>query len=507
MSLQRHLTLLLSATTAVALALPLVFVLRTMTQTIWAQMDAEIEGIIVAAGHIFVEEVEFALGIDWDEEADGVHKDRIEGPLLPDDFAVTLAPEYEWLARNPDGSVLGVTSGFPKAHPPLVEHDELTLEDSHLEDGAPARLATTIIYYVDESLEPDIARKLHGPIADRDWRVGARPAFQGFDLHQYPKEVAVARSIEPELASIRRIRWMLALCWLFASLSSIPVVMLAVRRALRPVAEVSEHFAELDGPSLGHPLELGTPVPEEIAPLVEQAESWRERLLGVYEREKRFSADAAHELLSPVAALRATLEVAFLDRRAEGIPEEARRAASQCVDMTISMQSTVEALLELASMEKNGATGMIPGVDLDALIEESLDPLRTRLGARGLRVVTENCKGSAVTTDPILAQRVMGNLLSNAVEYACMGSVIRIEHYAGPGTPSLRVANDFHPQSGHLQAHAMELFWRSSPSHESEVHHAGLGLPLAKACAEALGGGLQIEVEGSRFTATFELAV
>ena len=200
-------------------------------------------------------------------------------------------------------------------------------------------------------------------------------------------------------------------------------------------------------------------------------------------RQERFLADAAHELRTPIAAIRATAEV--------GVGAGSEMALERVVDLTEGASVLTDDLLTLARMDAERFTLQTEPVRLDLLVEAAInDDAAFRLRATQ----------SVVEVDPLLASRAIGNLLNNArlhgnataekpADVVVAGDVVQIRDY-GPGLdPALGEA----------------LFERFGSRVGSPGH--GLGLPLARWIARAHGGDCVIDLtvdHGAAFTLRFD---
>jgi signal transduction histidine kinase len=255
-----------------------------------------------------------------------------------------------------------------------------------------------------------------------------------------------------------------------------------IGRHLRPVQRIAAQAGQIDTGALATPFPVAD-MPAELQPICLRLNESLDRLHGAFIREHRFSADVAHELRTPIAELRLLSEIAL---RFPKEKEDAARSFRDALDIARQMEAIVETLLEM--IEENAplpASSLIP-VDLEKVLQRAW-----RAGAAVAKrrnttwQMTEN-GGVTVLSEPAILERVLENLLANAVEYAPPESLVRVRIESLPDRAIVIVQN---PTTG-LEAgdltHLAEPFWRKDAS-RTQRHHAGLGLALVVCYARRLG--------------------
>lgn len=270
---------------------------------------------------------------------------------------------------------------------------------------------------------------------------------------------------------------------------------LALRFALRPLARVGEHAVEMGAASL-HERFAVEALPREIAPIVARLNDLMARLEEGFERERRFSGYLAHELRTPLAAIRSTSEVA-LKWPEQASPEDhvgiARLAAR--------LQQTVDGLLVLARAETLSSEIVREEVALRPLVEECAALHAERAKEREVALVPQLDETAALQTDARLLRIIVTNLIANAVEYAPPGSEVTLACRAADRF--FEVTNAAPTLSAEDIPHLFERLWRKDDARSDDAH-AGLGLSLAQSCAKALGLVLTAELD-SRGTLSVSL--
>jgi len=294
------------------------------------------------------------------------------------------------------------------------------------------------------------------------------------------------RSLDAALASTAEA---LALGGLLLFLGVPLLVGRAVRRGLRPLDEVAGQAARIDATSLGRRF-VTDEVPEELRPICGRLNDLLERLEASFDRERRFSADVAHELRTPIAELRSIAEVAL---RYPDAPAPPVRTFEDVLGAAVHMQELVTTLLTLARCESGRQPVSLEPVDLGRICHEVWAAHERVAADKGLRVWPGTVGLVMVDGDPVLVGSVVSNLISNAVEYTPPGGEItwRLDREAGHGIFVITNSN------ASLQAsdlpHLFERFWRKDDARTGATH-GGLGLSLTEAFVRLMGGQLRVEL-------------
>lgn len=282
------------------------------------------------------------------------------------------------------------------------------------------------------------------------------------------------------------------------------------RRALRPVGALRTAADRMSTADLSARLPTEFGVRDELTELAETFNGWLARLeasvgreRASVERERRFSADAAHELLTPLAALRNEAEVAL---RRERTPGRYREALSGVVAQAERLGETVQGLLRLARAERL-ARGDAERVDLAAVAESRTDAQRATADAKGVALTTVVPDGpvwAAAAEGPL--GDVVDNLVQNAVKYTPAGGRVEVAVRRDTGAAMLTVTDTGIGMVPDVAARAFERFYRADDPAVQAEPGSGLGLAVVRAVVEAYGGTVTAESEGlgtgSRVTVT-----
>ncbi|MBL0220796.1 MAG: HAMP domain-containing protein [Myxococcales bacterium] len=282
----------------------------------------------------------------------------------------------------------------------------------------------------------------------------------------------------------------------FGTLLCLAILVGVVRFGLAPVRSLAEAIAVLREGDLAVRLEAAA-TPRELRPVVERLDELLHRLAAAFTRERELTAEVAHELRTPLAGLRATLEVSL--SRDDRPVEKYRTALADCLAITRQTERLVETMLSLARLDASSAAPLTEPVELDELVREVLAQQAARAAERQLTVITELAPVTT-PTDRDKLRLVVHNLVDNAISYADAGGTIRVE-LAGP---TLRITNTGCTLASVDVAHVFERFWRGDAARSAGAH-AGLGLALCKKLVTLLGGTITAEVADGRFIATVRI--
>ena len=161
----------------------------------------------------------------------------------------------------------------------------------------------------------------------------------------------------------------------------------------------------------------------EVAELAAGFDAMLDRLQAAFEAQRRFVANASHELRTPLSVLRTEVDVTLSDPAAD--VEELRRMGAVVRDATRRADDLVAGLLMLARAESGAELGERAPVDLADLVVSALVTVRADASARGLRVLLRTTP-APTHGDPVLVERVVGNLLENAVRHNVTGGWLEV---------------------------------------------------------------------------------
>jgi two-component system sensor histidine kinase QseC len=256
------------------------------------------------------------------------------------------------------------------------------------------------------------------------------------------------------------------------------LLILAVTLALRPLQRLATQIASR-APDHLDPLPV-TGTPAEVRPLIERLNHLFGDLNRVLENERRFTADAAHELRTPLAALKTQAQVA---QGATG-PADQQRALAQIVVGCDRATHLVEQLLTLARLDAPPKEGLI-AVDLQAIAAEVLSALAGDTIQHGAAVsLTGQERVAVVQGDPVLLRVLLRNLIDNALRHTPPGTAISVDVDADATGTHLRVRDQ---GPGLTTAECHDVMQRFHRSPDALGEGSGLGLSIVQRIAELHG--------------------
>ncbi|HVU15487.1 MAG TPA: ATP-binding protein [Candidatus Didemnitutus sp.] len=260
-----------------------------------------------------------------------------------------------------------------------------------------------------------------------------------------------------------------------------------LRFLFRPLDRLAEQTRTVDAASLATRLPEEN-LPDELRPIAQRLNELFGRLESAFERERRVSADLAHELRTPIAELRTWSEGALKwpASRDPGIDRETLAIAEH-------MEAIVTQMLALARSERGTIPLVCEKIDLAELLERAWKPFQPQAETKGLSVRLE-LRPASCESDPVLLRSILNNLFDNAVSYTPPGGEIAIRCGARAGGVVVRVSNstvNFGPEDA---ARLFERFWRKEEA-RSGGQHVGLGLAIAQSFSKALGWEMSAALE------------
>ena len=329
-------------------------------------------------------------------------------------------------------------------------------------------------------------------VGDADWRVFATHGAE-HDIQVYVGELVEARD-DILRAVLRSTLWPMAVALPLLALA----LWWAVRRGVAPLRRLDEQLAARRPDAL-QPVVLDH-APSEMVPMLDALNALFGRIGTLMASERRFTADAAHELRTPIAAIRAQAQVALAEPDA-ALRRHALRATIEGCDRATRL---VEQLLMLSRLEAGTATAA-GVVDLGALARRVVGELAPAALARGQQLGLDAVDGARIAADETLLAVLLRNLVDNALRYSPDGA--RIEVRVGVDGDRVRLqVDDSGPGLPEADRRRLgERFFRVLGSGRSG---SGLGWSIVQRIAAVQGarvavsasglGGLAVDVDWAR---------
>lgn len=261
------------------------------------------------------------------------------------------------------------------------------------------------------------------------------------------------------------------------------------RRALQPIHALSERMETLSAHGLDQRIEMER-ADSEFRRIIRAFNAMMERLERSFRQANRFTADASHELKTPLAVMQGSIERA-LARSPAG--SEAQQAFSELLDEVVRQRRVLDALLLLSRADAGQLPIRRERLALSEMLESLLDDTELHAEPRGIAIRRDVTPGIDLSADPALLRRAIENLLSNAVKHNRDGGWIECRLSSGGGEAQLSIGNTGDPIPAAEREAVFQRFYRGGRATAHAPEGVGLGLALAREIVLAHGGTLALE--------------
>jgi signal transduction histidine kinase len=425
---------------------------------------------------------------------------RFDGNEIEMDFAGEAMPRYAssagqsgdaeyfvaWVREGSNWRVLERSESLKSdAWPPSALRDgPANIGDATLPSGLEGRAAM---------IEFSVSREHDEEGEQRGDKAAIAPAASAVPTPVVRLLVALPRAPLDHTLSI--VAWCIAGVGGALGLASLAASHWAVSRGLVPLGDLSRRVQSLDAYTLGARFETSG-LPAELRPIAEQLSALLARLQEAFEREKRFSAAASHELRTPIAELRMLLEVAASQPRTS---EEWSRTTATALGVLARAQSLCENLLRLS---RAGAAQAAPDVQACAevgpiLAEQTARAIAMHGGDARLVCIDSDC-GLVAHVDAATIASILGNLIDNALRHgsATLDDPVIVRARGDSSFVCIDITNPAPTLTLDDLAHLFEPFWRKDQS-KRNPDGFGLGLSVARTLSHAVGGELKASIDAA----------
>ena len=270
-------------------------------------------------------------------------------------------------------------------------------------------------------------------------------------------------------------------------------------RALRPVHAITAAARRASEQNLSERIALAGPA-DELKELADTFDAMLARLEAAFASQRRFVANASHELRTPLAVMRTAIDVTLA--KPERTPEQLEAMAAEVRQATEQAERLVEALLTLARSDRG--QGPRSALDVAVFAEDALEVAAPAIKAGSLRVTSALAPAAAVG-DPVLVERLVANLIDNAVRHNVADGWVEVSTGDSDGMAFISVANGGPVIEETEVASLFEPFRRLCPYQGAGAPSGvGLGLSIVQSVVTAhhgqvtarpqAGGGLAVLV-------------
>lgn len=318
-----------------------------------------------------------------------------------------------------------------------------------------------------------------------------------------PVTATVAISQGLMQASLRTLAWTMVI--------SLPVAIILAafgghrlaERALAPVNAITAKARQITVMRLEERLPVANP-DDEFGQLATVFNEVLGRLQESFERLRRFTSDASHEMRTPLTAMRSVGEVALHDHLQ---PDQYREVIGSMLEEGDRLTRLLESLLTLARSDQAHAPLLRKTIDVSELARETGELMRSLTEERDQTFTVETNASLMIEAEPDLLRQALVNLLDNAIKYTPLGGTICLSTYLAPSDEVIINVSDTGQGIGpEHQSKIFDRFYRVDKARARETGGVGLGLALARSAVELSGGRIELKSEpgkGSTFRVVF----
>ena len=374
------------------------------------------------------------------------------------------------------------------------------------EDRGPAADGDTVPAAIDfHDLRTTIAspRDDDAPFSVRGQRGAVRALTERLDVGTPPILLVATQPLRETSELLETARLAMLVTLPIALVFALVGGYLLARRALDPIAAMTMQAGDIDGRNLHGRLVVHN-ADDELGRLASTFNSVLARADQSLEQQRRFTADASHELRTPVALIRAEADVALAGGM-DGVAQY-REALAVIRDGSVQLSRIVNDLFLLARADAGQVTLTLKALYLDDVVTGTVHSLRSLAELKKVALTVRVPSEVPYRGDDEQLRRALRNLLENAVRYSHPGGAVHVELERDGSAYRISVADEGAGIAEEHQAHVFERFYRGdqarSRSQSTGGAGAGLGLAIAREIAEQHGGSLVLRAsseQGSRF--------
>ncbi|MGD9037931.1 MAG: ATP-binding protein [Syntrophobacterales bacterium] len=311
--------------------------------------------------------------------------------------------------------------------------------------------------------------------------------------------VQVGMSLENMYKTRRRFLLIMAAVLPFGLLLAGGGGWLLARRALKPVDRMTQAARRISGEHLDERLQE-TGSGDELDRLAKTLNDMLRRLDDAFHQMRQFSADASHELQTPLTILKGEMEVALRSQRS---PEEYQGVLKSGLEEIDRINHLVDGLLLLARADAGVLRLDLRPVELKELVQEICDQMKLVADDHSISLHPSVLETVSVLADQEHLRRLLLNLVDNAIKYTPAGGNVTLSLQSEKDWVALRISDTGIGLSKDEQQLIFSRFHRATETRSRDEKGVGLGLSIARSIAEAHGGKIQVEStpgQGSTFT-------
>lgn len=278
-------------------------------------------------------------------------------------------------------------------------------------------------------------------------------------------------------------------------------------KSLKPVDELTKAAKEITAQHLNRRLPVYD-VDDEIGRLTAQFNDMIERLETSFNQIQQFSADASHELKTPLTIMRGEIEVALRSKR---LSRSTRELLESLYDEVLRLSGIVESLMTLIKSDSGRLTLSIGKVNIDTIIQDLIEETNMLSSMKNISITYSKKATPVIDGDGAKLKQLFLNLIDNAIKYTPDNGTVTIEVSENEGFAVIRFTDSGIGIAEHEKEKIFERFYRAKVKKRGvESEGSGLGLAIAKWITEAHKGSIEVqsqEGKGSTFTVKLPLTL
>src|SRR5438552_5028504 len=264
---------------------------------------------------------------------------------------------------------------------------------------------------------------------------------------------------------------------------------LLMRNALRPMDEIATTAERITSRNLNERVPV-TPTGDEVERLSVSLNRMMERLEDAFHHISRFSADAAHEIRTPLAIIRGELENAL---QAPALTSELRETIGSALEETERLSRIVEQLLEMSRLEAGETLVERTRFDFADMTRTTVDQMRLLAEEKNLQLRFESTKPVDFDGDPLRLKQIVVNLVDNAIKYTGPGGSVSVSTFPQDGRVVLEVADTGIGIPKDATSQIFDRFFRVDKARSRQLGGTGLGLAIVKSICTAYNGSVTVK--------------
>ncbi|WP_372639199.1 sensor histidine kinase [Fodinibius sp.] len=355
---------------------------------------------------------------------------------------------------------------------------------------------------VDQPLETDIPEAAEEYSLSSQWqelptRTLFYPIIENEDeINGWLEVTGFEWTLHEELSRFRR--YLLVLIAISVAFSILGGYWLS-RRALSPVSSIIDAAKSITATDMDKRIPVNYQVRDELTDLAETFNMMLNRLQKGFEREKRFTSDAAHELMTPLSSMRSDAEIMLRKPRSK---EEYQETIQRMLTETRRMSEMVHLLLQLSRVESVHRLEA-ERINISQITEAVTAGYQQKARAKDIAMKVDITPELQIRAHGAYIEEVINNLLENALKYTPEGGRVDLQVQRSSGKAVIHLSDTGIGFDQETKRHLFERFYRADQREVQQCPGSGLGLPLVKAIVELYEGKIRAYSDGQGEGSTF----